>query len=53
MPYAKLEKVRVGDIDIAYKIFGKGDLIILFNGASDSMDTWDPSFLTGFFQITQ
>src|ERR687892_1259602 len=42
-----LEKVRVGDIDVAYKMFGKGDPLILFNGASDSMDAWDPSFLTG------
>ena len=41
-----LEKVRVGDIDIAYKMFGKGEPILLFNGASDSMDAWDPSFLT-------
>ena len=42
-----LEKVRVGDIDVAYKMFGKGDPILLFNGASDGMDAWDPSFLTG------
>jgi pimeloyl-ACP methyl ester carboxylesterase len=42
-----LKKVRVGDIDIAYKMIGKGDSILLFNGASDSMDSWDPSFLTG------
>jgi pimeloyl-ACP methyl ester carboxylesterase len=42
-----LEKVRVGDIDIAYKMFGKGDPIILLNGASDNMDAWDPSFLNG------
>jgi pimeloyl-ACP methyl ester carboxylesterase len=42
-----LEKVHAGDIDIAYKMFGKGDPIILFNGASDGMDAWDPSFLTG------
>jgi pimeloyl-ACP methyl ester carboxylesterase len=40
-----LKKVHVGDIDIAYKIFGKGDPILLFNGASDGMDAWDPSFL--------
>jgi hypothetical protein len=39
-----LKKVHVGDIDIAYKMFGKGDPIILFNGASDTMDAWDPSF---------
>jgi len=42
-----LEKVHVGDIDIAYKMFGKGEPILLFNGASDGMDAWDPSFLTG------
>ena len=41
------EKVRVGDIDVAYKMFGKGNPILLFNGASDGMDAWDPSFLTG------
>ena len=41
-----LEKVHVGDIDVAYKMFGKGEPILLFNGASDSMDAWDPSFLT-------
>ena len=43
----QLKKVHVGDIDVAYKMFGKGDPLILFNGASDSMDAWDPSFLTG------
>ena len=42
-----LEKVHVGDINIAYKMFGKGEPILLFNGASDGMDAWDPSFLTG------
>ena len=42
-----LEKVRVGDIDVAYKMSGKGEPILLFNGASDGMDAWDPSFLTG------
>ena len=39
------KKVHVGDIDIAYKMLGKGDPILLFNGASDTMDAWDPSFL--------
>ena len=42
-----LKKAHVGDIDIAYKMFGKGYPIFLFNGASDGMDAWDPSFLTG------
>ena len=30
----QLKKVHVGDIDIAYKMFGKGDAIILLIGAS-------------------
>jgi pimeloyl-ACP methyl ester carboxylesterase len=42
-----LKKVPVGDIEVAYKMFGKGEPIILFNGGSDSMDAWDPAFLTG------
>ncbi|MGA9942206.1 MAG: alpha/beta hydrolase [Nitrososphaeraceae archaeon] len=39
-----VKKVHVGDIDVAYKMLGKGDPILLFNGASDGMDAWDPSF---------
>jgi pimeloyl-ACP methyl ester carboxylesterase len=42
-----LKKVHVGDIEVAYKIFGKGEPIILLNGASDDMNAWDPSFLKG------
>ncbi len=41
-----LEKVSVGDIEMAYKVFGKGDPLILHNGASDNMDAWDPALLT-------
>jgi pimeloyl-ACP methyl ester carboxylesterase len=41
-----LEKVRVGDIDIAYKMFGKGEPILLISGASSDLDSWDPSTLT-------
>jgi pimeloyl-ACP methyl ester carboxylesterase len=40
-----LKKVHLGDIDIAYKMFGNGYPILLFNGASDNMDAWDPSLL--------
>jgi pimeloyl-ACP methyl ester carboxylesterase len=39
------KKVHVGDIDIAYKIFGKGDPILLINGYTHSMDNWDPILL--------
>ena len=41
-----LQKVRVGDIEMAYKMFGKGDPIILHNGANDGMDAWDPALLS-------
>jgi len=47
------KKVHVGDIDIAYKMLGRGDPIVLFNGGSDGMDAWDPSFQGVFLQITQ
>jgi pimeloyl-ACP methyl ester carboxylesterase len=40
-----VKKVRVGDIDIAYKTFGKGDPILLINGYSFAMDSWDPTVL--------
>jgi pimeloyl-ACP methyl ester carboxylesterase len=40
------KKVQVGDIETAYKMLGKGDPILLYNGASDGMDAWDPSLLT-------
>jgi pimeloyl-ACP methyl ester carboxylesterase len=39
------KKVRVGDIDIAYKIFGKGEPLFLIPGFSQPMDTWDPIVL--------
>jgi pimeloyl-ACP methyl ester carboxylesterase len=39
------KKVHVGDIDIAYKTFGKGDPILLINGYSQAMDNWDRTLL--------
>ena len=38
-----LEKVRVGDIEMAYKMFGKGDPILLNKGVAGSMDAWEPA----------
>jgi pimeloyl-ACP methyl ester carboxylesterase len=35
--------VQVGDIEIAYKMLGKGDPILLVSGASADMNAWDPS----------
>ena len=40
-----VKKVHVGDIDVAYKVFGKGDPNILIPGGSDGMDAWNPSLL--------
>lgn len=39
------EKVRVGDIDIAYRMFGSGEPILLISGASAGIGGWDPSTL--------
>ena len=40
-----LEKVHVGDIEMAYKMFGKGDPILLIPALGMSMDGWDPTIL--------
>ena len=47
------KKVHVGDIAIAYKIFGKGDPILLISGSGLVMDTWEPSTLKIYPQIIQ
>ena len=39
------KKVHVGDIDIAYKVFGKGDPILLISGTGNVMDTWNLTVL--------
>lgn len=39
------KKVHVGEIDIAYKMFGKGNPILLINGFSAPLDFWDPILL--------
>lgn len=40
-----VKKVHAGDIDIAYKVFGKGDPFLLISGSGVVMDAWQPSFL--------
>jgi pimeloyl-ACP methyl ester carboxylesterase len=40
-----LKKVQVGDIDVGYKMFGKGEPILLIQGLGGSMDGWEPSIL--------
>ena len=39
------EKVRVGDIDMAYRMLGNGEPILLISGASAGIGGWDPSTL--------
>jgi len=39
------KQARVGDIDISYKTFGKGDPILLIMGYAGSMYAWDSVFL--------
>jgi pimeloyl-ACP methyl ester carboxylesterase len=40
-----LQKVHVGDIEMAYKMFGKGDHILLIQALGASMDDWEPTIL--------
>jgi len=37
--------VKVNDIDVAYKLFGKGEPLFLIPGFSMTMDMWDPIVL--------
>ena len=39
------KKVKVGDINIAYKMLGKGDPILLISGSGNVMDVWPTHFL--------
>jgi pimeloyl-ACP methyl ester carboxylesterase len=41
------KQVKVGDIDISYKTFGKGDPVLLIMGYIGSKNAWDPTFLKG------
>ena len=39
------KKISIGDIDIAYKIFGKGILpLVLISGSANVMDAWPHLF---------
>ena len=42
---AVLKKVNVGDIEIAYKTFGRGAPILLISGSGNVMDVWPSLFL--------
>jgi pimeloyl-ACP methyl ester carboxylesterase len=40
-----LQRISVGDIDIAYKSFGNGEPIFLISGSGNVMDSWPTYFL--------
>jgi pimeloyl-ACP methyl ester carboxylesterase len=40
-----MQKVRVGDIDIAYKQIGQGPSVLLISGSGNVMDVWPTHFL--------
>ena len=39
------KKIRVADIDVAYKTFGNGNPILLISGSGNVMDVWPATFL--------
>ena len=45
LQYTETKKVHVGDIDINYKMFGKGQPLLLINGFSAPLEFWDPTLL--------
>jgi hypothetical protein len=47
------KKVRVGDIEIAYKAFGKGDPILLISGGGNVMDVGHSPYCWSYRQIVQ
>jgi pimeloyl-ACP methyl ester carboxylesterase len=40
-----VQYVKVGDIEVAYKVFGSGDPLVLIPGFCMTMDVWEPVFL--------
>ena len=42
----KTEHVQVGDINIAYKQFGKGKPILFISGTGQTKESWDPTLLS-------
>lgn len=37
--------IRVGDIDIAYRVLGQGEPLLMIVGSASTMDLWDPTLL--------
>src|ERR671911_1806458 len=43
---ANTQHVQVGDINIAYKMFGQGKPILLISGTGQTKEAWEPSLLS-------
>ena len=44
--FANLSNVKVNDINIAYKIYGNGNnIILLISGSGQTMNAWEPYFI--------
>jgi pimeloyl-ACP methyl ester carboxylesterase len=42
-----LQKVKCNDINVCYEVKGKGFPLVMINGLSSNIDTWDPRFIEG------
>ncbi|HWQ20385.1 MAG TPA: alpha/beta hydrolase [Methanotrichaceae archaeon] len=42
----EVQKAHVGDIDMAYKVLGQGQPLIMIIGSSSTMDLWPPEVLS-------
>ncbi|HEY7061555.1 MAG TPA: alpha/beta fold hydrolase [Chloroflexota bacterium] len=45
MSQATTRHVSVGDLDVAYRLLGQGDPLVLITGLGATMDLWDSTFL--------
>ncbi len=39
------EKVKVGDIEVNYRVMGEGSPLIMIMGLTANMETWEPGLL--------
>ena len=50
------QMVTVGDIDVAYRVYGEGEPLVLSSGYGETMDDWDPSVvetLAGKYKVIE
>lgn len=40
-----MDKIKAGDIDVAYTISGEGHPLVMIQGLTATMDWWDPAFI--------